>query len=144
VLLVHHVRRRLPVVPASALGQGQLLYLVFLWWVVVGNWMRAIPPFAEQRLITEGVIHVNAVICTLLVLLWPGTVPSREGDKHIFERSLPAITLTGIAALALTVAVASGLTRLIHGDAFVKHAGYHTRFGPDAKTGKPQKGEAHP
>jgi hypothetical protein len=36
-LLVRHLRCRLAVVPESPLGQGQLLYVVFLWWVVIGK-----------------------------------------------------------------------------------------------------------
>src|SRR5262249_4699328 len=71
LLLARHVRSPLAVVPKSYLGKGQLLYLVFLWWMVIGNLMRAIPPFSEQRLITEGVIHLNAVLCTLFILIWP-------------------------------------------------------------------------
>src|SRR5262249_21750509 len=59
-LLVRHLYRRLAFIPENWLGKGQLLYLVFLWWMVIGNLMRAIPPFQEVRLITEGVIHVNA------------------------------------------------------------------------------------
>ena len=42
----------------------------FLWWIIVGNLSRTVP-FAEQRLITEGVIHLNACLCTLLALLLP-------------------------------------------------------------------------
>jgi hypothetical protein len=145
VLLVRHLRVRVPLVPESALGKGQLLYLVFLWWVVVGNLMRAIPPFQDQRLITEGVIHVNAVLCTLLVLLGPGAalLPVREG-WIISGRSLLGVAVGGLIALAVTVAVASVGTRLVYGDRFIGYAGYHTRFGPDAKTGKPQKGQDHP
>jgi hypothetical protein len=49
-----------------------------------------------------------------------------------------------MATLAVTVAAESLATRAIHGNDYIKHAGYHTRFGPDAKTGKPQKGQPHP
>ena len=65
--------RQFDILPSSRLGKAQLLYVVFLWWMVLGNLMRTVP-FAEQRLITEGVIHVNACLCTLLALL----LPSRE------------------------------------------------------------------
>src|SRR5205823_12971113 len=55
--LLRHLRHPLPIIPATWYGKGQLLYLVFLWWVVVGNFERAIVAFAPQRLVTEGVIH---------------------------------------------------------------------------------------
>jgi hypothetical protein len=142
---VWHLRCRLAVVPESPLGQGQLLYVVFLWWVVIGNLMRAIPPFQEHRLITEGVIHLNAVVCSVLVLLWPrpADLPD-ERPSGPSPWSLYRVAAGGLGALLVSVAVASVGTRLIHGDAFVGHADYHTRFGPDARTGKPRPGEPHP
>src|SRR5581483_7228038 len=69
-LLREHLRRPLPCVPPTWLGKGQMLYLVFLWWVVIGNFMKALVSFAPQRLVTEGAIYVNALLCTLLLLLW--------------------------------------------------------------------------
>jgi hypothetical protein len=144
-LLVRHLYRRLAFIPESWLGRGQLLYLVFLWWMVIGNLMRAIPPFQEVRLITEGVIHVNAVLCTLLILVWPR--PSRWPDletQTVSIRSVCGVVVAGCVGLVVTVAAESYGTRAIHGSDFVKHAGYHTRFGPDAQTGKPVKGKPHP
>jgi hypothetical protein len=142
---IRHRRRPWAVIPESYLGKGQLLYLVLLWWVVVGNLMRAIPPFVEQRLITEGVIFFNAVLCTLFLVLWPQPtgMPDRE-DRPIAHRSLVGVTLLGLLAFAGTVALESYGTREIHGDKFAGYAGFHTRFGPDAKTGKPEKGKPHP
>jgi len=144
-LLGRHQRSRLALIPESWLGKGQLFYLVFLWWMVIGNLMRAIPPFQEQRLITEGVIHANAVLCTGLILVWPkpGHWPDREKET-ISPRSLRNVAMAGIAALLVTVAAESFGTRAIHGSDYVRHAGYHMRFCPDAKTGKPQKGQPHP
>jgi hypothetical protein len=145
VLLVKHLHAPFALIPESGLGKGQLLYLVFLWWVVVGNLLRAIPPFAEQRLITEGVIHVNAVLCSLLILLWPAARPLPDlAGKGLAGKTLWGVAAAGLISLAATVALASLGTRAIHGGTFVKHAGYHTRFGPDAQTGKPRKGQPHP
>src|SRR5262249_38437271 len=106
LLLARQLRKPLAVIPENYLGTGQLLYLVLLWWVVIGNLMRAIPPFAEQRLITEGVIFVNAVLCTLLLLLWPQPtdMPDRE-DRPITSGSLVFVTLLGLVAFAGTVAL---------------------------------------
>ena len=144
-VMLQHRRRRLALLPESALGQGQLLYLVLLWVVVVGNLMRAIPPFQEQRLITEGVIHLNAVLCSLFVLLWPAPLaPPDRKEEDISSGMLYRLAGAGLLVLIGTVAIAAAGTRAIHGSAFVGHAGYHTRFGPDAKTGKPQKGLPHP
>jgi hypothetical protein len=144
-LLARHLKAPLALIPASDLGKGQLLYLVFLWWVVIANLMRAIPPFAEQRLITEGVIHLNAVLCTAFIALWPRPLALPDRAKEpVTGRTLVGVAAAGLLALAVTVAGASYGTRAIHGDRFAGHGGYHTRFGPDAKTEQPKRGEAHP
>jgi hypothetical protein len=144
-LLIRHFREPLAVVPANPLGKGQLLYLVLLWWVVVGNLMHAIPPFGAERLITEGVIHLNAVCCTVLILLWPVRLPRPDvEEKPIAGRSLLVVAGVGILALALVTGVASWGTRAIHGEEFVGHAGYHVRFGPKALPPHPKRGEVHP
>ena len=69
ILLVRHGRRPLAVVPESPLGRGQGLYLLLLAVMVIGNFEKALVGFADQRLITEGIIHVNAVIAAVLLLV---------------------------------------------------------------------------
>ena len=64
-LLVRQSRKPLEIVPSSALGRGQTLYIALLWWLVVGNFERALVAFTAQRLVTEGVIFVVALVCTL-------------------------------------------------------------------------------
>jgi hypothetical protein len=144
-LLARHVREPLAVVPTSPIGKGQLLYLVLLWWVVVGNLMHAIPPFTAQRLITEGVIHLNAVVCSVLVLLWPVRLqrPDLE-DRSVTGWSLVGVAGAGLLAMSAVTVGASFGTRAIHGSEFVGHGGYHTRFGPDALPPRPKRGEPHP
>ena len=70
-LLVRHSRRPLAIVPSSPMGRGQLLYVVLLWWLVAGNFERALVHFTAPRLVTEGVIGAVALLCTLIVLAWP-------------------------------------------------------------------------
>ena len=59
ILLVRHTHRPLAVVPDSPLGRGQGLYLLLLSIMVIGNFEKAIVGFADQRLITEGVIKAR-------------------------------------------------------------------------------------
>jgi hypothetical protein len=144
-LLIRHLREPLALIPTDPLGKGQLLYVVLLWWVVVGNLMRAIPPLGPERLITEGVIHVNAVCCTVLILIWPSRLPRPDLETQaITGASLVHVAAIGLVVLAAMTALASLGTCAIHGDRFVGHAGYHTRFGPDAAPPRPKKGEPHP
>ena len=65
--------------------------LLLLAIMVIGNFERALVGFKDQRLVTEGVIHLNALICIVILLtadhlLVPGTavnqrepVPARWG-----------------------------------------------------------------
>jgi hypothetical protein len=144
-LLARQIREPLAVIPTHPLGKGQLLYVVLLWWIVVGNLMRAIPPFGPERLVTEGVIHVNATCCTVLVLLLPVRPASTPSEGFpVSARSMVGLAGVGLLALAAVAAAASWGTYAIHGSRFVGHAGYHTRFGPDALPPRPKKGEPHP
>jgi hypothetical protein len=134
VPMIRHLRRPIPIVPASPVGQGQLLYLAFLWWMVVGNFDRALIGLAEQRLVTEGVIHLNACLCTLLVLLGAGG--GRSVDlPHPVEPAARAVgraVLVGTIAAVVAIGLDWGIVRAIYGDRFAGHAGLHIRFGPRA------------
>jgi hypothetical protein len=57
---------------------------------------------------------------------------------------LGLLALLGACALVAVIAGFWWDTRRLYGDTFAGHGGYHTRFGPDAKTGKPPKDQAHP
>ena len=108
-------KRDLEVMPSSWLGKGQLFYLVFLWWIVLGNAAR-LTPFHPQRLVTEGVIHVHACICTLLVLLLPRKeeriVPREEAahDKSAWKTLCWSVVLCVVLSLG-----GAGFLRLVHG-----------------------------
>lgn len=63
-----HLRRGLDLVPATALGRAQLLFLGVLWVIVLGNLSRYLP-FPEGRLVTEGMVHLNATVVSAMVML---------------------------------------------------------------------------
>lgn len=146
-LMMRHVRgRRIALVPPSWIGKGQLLYLAFLWMMVVGNFERALVGFHENRLLTEWVIFINAIIVTALILLCP-----REQDAVSMQpgRDWPKALLRAVAAgvviVIAAVAIETTVTRLIYGSGHTGHATPHIRFGPDATWRvKPiQKGQEH-
>ncbi|NIA13984.1 MAG: hypothetical protein GWP08_07880 [Nitrospiraceae bacterium] len=132
-LMVRHTRRPIALIPPAWLGRGQLLYLIFLWVMVIGNFERALMGFSQGRLITEWVIFVNAVLVTLMVLVWPR---DRETVAIRPPANYPALigrtVLIGIMAMALGVLVEISVTRSLYGDQFAGHAGQETRFGPNA------------
>ncbi len=139
-ILVRNARRPLAILPASRLGRGQLLYLVLLWWLVVGNFERALVSFTPQRLVTEGVIYVVALICSLLLLV--GT-PERPGIEPTTGAGVaPGLARTivaGLLAATLSIVIDWAVVRAIYGDRFAGYASKHIRFGPDATIHRPDR-----
>jgi hypothetical protein len=147
VLVLTHCRRPLPLLPASWLGRGQCLYLLFLWWIVLGNFERALVSFAPARLVTEGVIHLNSVLCTVGVLL--GTRAASVSERGtaptaVWIGLLPRTIAVGFVAMVLSLAVDWGLVRGIYGNRFAGHANLHIRFGPNATATKEKPARANP
>ena len=150
VLVIRHRRQPLALMPATWLGCGQWLYLALLWWMVVGNFERAVVSFAPQRLVTEGVIHLNAVLCTLGILLGaratdPSTLPDLASAIP-WSRVIRRTAIFGTALMLLSVAADWAAVRAIYGDRFPGQARKHIRFGPNANapTAKPAPGQPHP
>jgi hypothetical protein len=136
LLWARHRRRPLPVVPENWLGKGQLLYLALLWMVVVFNFERALVAFQSQRLVTEGVLFVVALACTLILLLSPASVASsHERPAPLAPREPSGMTTAvavGLLAATLSIVADWAIVRAVHGDRFAGHAGFHIRFGPKA------------
>lgn len=137
-LLAVHLKRPLSLIPPTGLGKGQLFYLVLLWAIVIGNFERALTGFHEQRLLTEWIIILNALVCTALILALP-----RESDRSTIAETIHwrtgiarAVTLGALASFAFVFAN-FGIIRAAYGDAYAGHAGRdgkgQMRFGPDAE-----------
>lgn len=132
-----HAHRSMPIsfIPDTWTGTGQLLYLVFLWWVVNFNFALKIVEFTPRRLVTEGVITFNAVICTIFAAL---VVQTDAFHQPLFPSagSFAAwIGYTSCVGLAATVAFTLfewGLTHALFGRRHIPFAFRHIRFGPDA------------
>lgn len=131
-LLAAHFKRPLAVVPPSALGKGQLFYILFLWAIIPGNFTRALTGFTEQRLATEGLIMLNGFIVTFMILYY---LRERE-DVPISPPAsyLPMIgrwALGGLIAFFGCTAVYETVDWSVYG--FKDHGANHNRrFGPDA------------
>jgi hypothetical protein len=136
VLLARHGRRRLALVADDPLGRGQALYVIFLAIMVIGNFERALVGFAPQRLVTEGVILVNCVFCTEMLLTsgvsWQlGSDPAIDHADHV-PIGWARLMAAGLTAALAAVVVDWAIVRGIYGDRFAGHSGLHIRFGPDA------------
>jgi hypothetical protein len=138
VLLNIHTRRKLPLLQQSWLGRGQWLFLLLMWVFVIANFGRVVVNFTEQRLLTEGLITVNAVLATMLVLLVPRATAQQPGPTVPNYGRLIATTVIVALLCATIVPATETLTvRAVYGDAPV--AQYtnpskfpQTRFGAHA------------
>jgi len=129
-----HLRERISVVPKTHLGKGQMLFLMILWTWVVANWERAMPGMTEGRLLTEWVIFVNAIICTVLVLACPKerevtSVQTVDNFSPLYRKAW----LGGLIGMAVAVTIFFSVTRGVYGDYFAGHAGEQRRFGEQAE-----------
>ena len=146
-LLLRHRKQPLAFIPENWLGRGQLLYLVFLWWMVAGNFDRSVVNFAPQRLITEGVIFLNATISTLILLsASPVKVFAVEPQAERFGLLLRKAVTVGLLCAALSLLADWGITRAMYGNDLAGFSTKHIRFGQDATatTEKPKAGQPHP
>jgi len=132
-VLARHRRRPVALIPATWLGKGQLLYLMFLWLIVIANLAKALVAFSDGRIATEGTVMLNALFCTVLILGWP-----REQDESILPIEANYSFLTRKAALFLvvlllaTTAIYTTGVRTIYGDKWTGWGGNNLRFGPQA------------
>lgn len=134
ILGLRHLRRRLDLIPTTGVGKGQLLYLSFLWMMVIGNLIRAIPGFSDARMVTEWALFMNACVATLLI----ATLPRDSFSNSLWHArpTWPSLRGTWIRGLVLAGIVLSvyGFTTLklyqqhIEGKPWANHR----RFGPDA------------
>ncbi|MCW5968765.1 MAG: hypothetical protein KIT57_09635 [Blastocatellales bacterium] len=143
-LLIRHRRHPLSFLPADWHGRGQLFYLVFLWWMVVGNFERSVVAFAPTRMITEGVIFLHAVICTMLLLTYRSSPATAAADDS--TRPLGRTVMAGAAVMVLCIVGCWGMTRVIYGDAVAGNIKRQIRFGSEstATRERPAAGQPHP
>lgn len=146
-LAVAQQRRPLPLLSLNWLARGQLLYLAFLWVMVIGNFERALVSFTPQRLVTEGVIFLNAALCTLGILLSAPVVNHESPETGPeWSRLIPKVIVVGLVGAALSVLADWAAVRGVFGDRQAGYASKHIRFGPDATATKekPKPGAPHP
>lgn len=132
-LMIAHTRRRLSIVPSHWLGRGQLLYFLLAWAFVLGNFSKALPSFAASRLLTEGIILLNAIFATALVLLAPREqVQVKQRPEPNYNRWICGAALLGLTLFIAVPFAERFASRRVYGDARVGFGGINYRFGPNA------------
>ena len=114
--------------------------------MVIFNFERALVGFSPHRLVTEGAITLNAIICTVLVVLGPQAIAKQTGSLFSFNDWILQTSIWGVVGLVGTTIVFWGLKHLLYGKAHAPGASLHIRFGSDANApkAKPEAGEPHP
>ena len=70
--------------------------------MVVFNFERALVRFSPHRLVTEGVITLNAIICTVLVAIGTQVVPKQIGNQFLFAEWLWKVPIWGFVVMVGT------------------------------------------
>jgi hypothetical protein len=133
LMLFRHLRRPLALVPTSPEGRAQLLYLALLWWMIIANFMKALPAFAAVRLVTEGTIFVNGLLCSLMLGFW---FENRNTQSGIGTRTQNPLLIVPVAIALIWPVVCFETVRVLYGGRFTGEAGHHYRFGPRAVPAK--------
>ena len=131
VLSVRHLRRALPVVPESWLGKGQLLYLVFLWFVSFMSFSHDLAGLNSVGWVMHWGLAVNALVCTYLVMCAPESTPAgfSPGGSPYQGWLRRTVALGLLAAVGCTFG-GWALKRALFGDAFAPYFYMdHIRFG---------------
>jgi hypothetical protein len=135
-LLHRHWREPMPLLPATALGRGQLLFLFFMWVTVLAVVTKRWPLENRGLLFVHGSFCVSAAICSWLVLTRPGSRPQRiddgrtSEDAHWCLRPRHALIWPALWLLMpVLIAVMTAVTMSMHEG---PGNGARLRFGPDA------------
>ncbi len=128
--LIRPSDRPLPVLPETALGRGQLLYLAFLCAMTFLSFAIEISGVQPQWFITQWVITLQAVLCTGLILATSTARPRRMPTQAVRVWPLGRIAVAAVLVGVLSAFSGWALKRNLFGDTF---AGYfntdHIRFG---------------
>lgn len=134
-LMLLHLRRPLPIVPASWRARSQILYLAFLWIMVIANFERALPGFQASRLVTEWVIIMNAALATFLIIALPRSSRKFYPTEPVsYSSLLLRLWLRAFPAIVCAVFFMAIIIRVIYGDAPLDSPdGNHKRWGDEAR-----------
>lgn len=126
-----HLERPLPLLPASALGRGQLLLLALMWGMVIGNFERALPGWHPVRLLTEWGVFASTILATLIILLAPREREDVIVDPHAsFAGKCWGAWSVGLAVVLVLASAFHYGNRMVYGDEHSGHSSRELRFGP--------------
>jgi hypothetical protein len=134
ILLCFHTQRPIAVIPTSWLGKGQMIYLILLVSMIIGNFEKALVSFTENRIATEGVVMVNAMLATILLLAFvrPDGIMEPCEREQDYKRLTRRFLAYGFACLLLLVIVFTGIMQSVYRGQNDGFGGGNLRFGEKA------------
>ena len=129
-----HRRGTLPLAPRTALGKGQLLFLLILWVAEIGVLLQAFPHLKSRGLVfVHASFWLTGIVCTWLALrqsgapvTWttanpvgPDDVRWRLGWRHGLLWALTPVLIAALTAVTISM----------HDEPM---PGHRVRFGPEA------------
>ncbi len=120
-------RQQLALIPVSAAGKGQLLFLLILWWAIIGDQFQAFLKFNDAKLIVEGSFYVSAVLLSLWIAVRQ-VAPFAQPVPAPTEQMKSKIRRVAIwipVSLILVMIIPAFFARISHTDSL---AGSHVRF----------------
>ena len=148
-VIYRHFKNPLPIIPKSPLAKGQIIFLIILWLMVVANFEKMLVIWLDDRLLTEWIITVCAIIATaMIVTLKPKPVKIIDDGLEESKKFYRKCWLWGIAIFVFSTFFFLVTNRMIYQypeygkqtvkryvrrEGFWEWAPYETRFGPDAE-----------
>ena len=128
IIFIVKARKEKPVIlPETLVGQGYLLFLVILWWIIIGDLFLAVFHFNLIRLIVEGSFFMSAILLsTWLALRKPLMVAAPVQTLSNPQLKIKKVMVTLAVVLPLVILINGSLALLSHAKPL---AGVHLRFG---------------
>ena len=126
VFILSAKQKKSALLPESPIGKGQLLFLVVLWWAIIGDQFQAFLKFNYARLIVEGSFYISAILLSVWIAI--RNVPHLtkfKGENELLKSKLKKIVLAILIVMPLVMIINTTFARLSHSGSL---GGSHVRF----------------
>ncbi len=137
LLIRKHFQKPLAIIPPSWTGRSQLIVLILLWTMIWGNFDRNIIRWTADRLLTDWVVIVDAIVLTYFILTLPasGIEPLQLSAPYSYKSLYKKAYRYAFAALIISAPLFLISNRLIYHyppPGLPETHKHNLRFGPDA------------
>jgi hypothetical protein len=136
IFILNARRMKLDMLPESAVGKGQWLFLFILWWAILGDQFQALIKFNQPRLIVEGSFYLSALLLTAWVA--SRQIPRLSSIENQFDNMRLRAIKSAIGLLIVWIFTIAANTSIVRYFVPEPMRGSHKRFERvvDLKSGK--------